>query len=151
MVFDVLGADFPCKVVSSKEDTGPIVHAMLQSLAAGLNVVAYREVLQLSKIAELFGKINNVRTKVNIDPNFADKTPDEVKQQMSDLREFVLEIGLFAEAKDSSLISPDEVTFMHPYWTRVCLTLLTSGPDRRTLETGKHRAMDEETGLVGIV
>jgi hypothetical protein len=149
MVFDVLGADFPCKVVSSKEDTGPIVHAMLQSSAAGLNVVAYREVLQLRKIAELFGKINNVRTKVNIDPNFADKTPDEVRQHMSDLREFVLEIGLFAEAKDSSLISPDEVIFIAQ--RPVCLTLLTSGPDRRTLETGQHRAMDEETGLVGLV
>jgi hypothetical protein len=151
MVFDVLGADFLCKVVSSKEDTGPIVHAMLQSSASGLNVVGYRDMMQLSKIAELFGEINNVRTKLTIDPKHADKTPEEVKQQMADLREFVLEIGLFAEAKDTSLISPDEVSVMHPCSTPACLTLLTSAPDRRTLEVGKHRAMDEETGLVGAV
>lgn len=72
--------------------------------------MGFRQGIQLSHLAEIFGKVNRVPTKVVIDPNHADKVPAEMKDHFTDLGNFVPDIGLFAEEKDGSVIRPDQVS-----------------------------------------
>ena len=109
IVFNPFGKGSSLPMIATEEDTGPLVHALLQD-APGQNLIGVRKWMTMAQFAEAFGRVLGVPTKMAPPAaNAAANFPDELREEFVDTIGYMEEIGYAAQTKDESLVQPDQV------------------------------------------
>ena len=108
VVFNGFGKGSNLPMIATEEDTGPLVHALLQA-QPGQNLIGVRKWMQMDDFAESFGRVLGVPTKMSQAASAVDKFPDELREEFVDTIAYTQEIGYAAETVDKSLVQPDQV------------------------------------------
>ncbi len=109
VVFNGFGKGSNLPMIATEEDTGPLVHALLQ-VAPGQNLIGVRKWMKMEQFAETFGRVLGVPTRVSAEASKADMFPDELRKEFVDTIGYTQEIGYAAETVDKSLVQPDQVS-----------------------------------------
>jgi hypothetical protein len=102
------GSDLP--MIATEEDTGPLVHALIQA-PAGQNMIGVREWMKMETFAEMFGRILGVPARMSADVDDVDKFPEELREEFMDSIAYTAEIGYDAGKVDKSVVQPKDVSF----------------------------------------
>ena len=119
IVFNGFGKGSNLPMIATEEDTGPLVHALLQ-VAPGQNLIGVRKWMQMDDFAETFGRVLGVATRMSNVARSSDNFPDELREEFVDTIAYTQEIGYAAETLDKSLVQPDQVRAMLDILLRKC-------------------------------
>ena len=95
-------------MIATEEDTGPLVHALLQ-VPPGKNLIGVRKWMQMEKFAEMFGKVMGVPTKMSDEGFSKDGFPEDLREEFSDTIGYTAECGYDGGKVDKSVVQPDEL------------------------------------------
>lgn len=109
VVFNGFGEGSNLPMIATEEDTGPLVHALLQ-VPPGQNLIGVRKWMQMDEFADTFGRVLGLPTKMSHAASAVDTFPDELREEFVDTIAYTREIGYAAETVDKSLVQPDEVS-----------------------------------------
>ena len=109
IIFNPFGKGSTLPMIATEEDTGPLVHALLQD-APGQKLIGVRKWMKMEQFAETFGSVLGVPTKMAPpSASAAANFPDELREEFVDTIGYMEEVGYAAQTKDESLVQPDQV------------------------------------------
>ena len=98
----------PIPTVVAGEDTGPFVHALLQS-PPGKNLIGVRRWMSMEEYVQTFSEVLGVKTRLSDNEDAAKRFPEEARADISDFLAYVAEFGYDAGTVDKSVVQPEDL------------------------------------------